>query len=163
MGIALLALGVVLGLATWFHVAGRAGRAIDDGVDALVGAVRYLAPVALVAAGIALFASNSDDDGSDRQPARLAVGSALVLIAVCGLLELAGRGGAVGWLAAIPLQGLIGSWATGTLLIAVGIVGVIVLTQTSVLATARRVGAGALAFGRLANRLFSLESHDGDG
>ena len=85
-----------------------------------------------------------------------------MLVAVWGLLELAGRGGALGWLAAIPLQGLIGSWATGTLLVGVGIVGVIVLTQTSVLATACRVGAGATALARLANRLFSLESQGDD-
>jgi S-DNA-T family DNA segregation ATPase FtsK/SpoIIIE len=158
IGVALLAVGVVLGLATWFHVAGRAGRAIDGGVDALVGAVRYLAPVALVAAGVALFASSSDEDRADRQPARLAVGSALLLVAVCGLLELGGRGGAVGWIAAVPLQSLIGSWATGTLLVALGLVGVLVLTQTSVSATARRVGSGAGALGRLANRLFTLDS-----
>jgi S-DNA-T family DNA segregation ATPase FtsK/SpoIIIE len=156
-GVALLALGVVLGLATWFHVAGRAGRGIDDGVDALVGAVRYLAPVALVAAGVALFAAADDEDKADRQPARLAVGSALLLIAVCGLLELSGRGGALGWVAAVPLRSLIGSWATGTLLVALGVVGVIVLTQTSVLVVARRVGAGATALGRLASRMFTLE------
>ena len=31
-------------LATWFEVAGRAGRAIDGSIDALVGGVRYVAP-----------------------------------------------------------------------------------------------------------------------
>jgi S-DNA-T family DNA segregation ATPase FtsK/SpoIIIE len=162
----LLAAGVVLGLATWLHVAGRAGRAIDDAVDALVGAVRYVVPLALVAAGVALFASTADDDKAERQPARLAVGSVLVLVAVCGLLELGGRGGALGWIAAIPLHDLIGSWATGTLLVALGLVGVIVLTQTSVLVVAKRVGDGAVALGRLTGRMFTLESpqrNDGSG
>jgi S-DNA-T family DNA segregation ATPase FtsK/SpoIIIE len=158
LGLTVLALGVVLGLATWLRVAGRAGRTIDDVVDALVGAVRYVAPIALVAAGIALFASSSDDEKASRQPARLAVGSALVLVATCGLLELAGRGGAFGWLAAAPLRSVIGSWATGTLLVALGLLGVIVLTQTSVHAAARRVGAGASALARVANRLFTLDS-----
>ena len=160
LGLGLIALGIVLGLATWLHVAGSAGHAIDGGVDALVGTVRYLAPIGLVAAGVALFASSGDEEKSTRQPARLAVGAALLLFAVCGLLELSGHGGAVGWIAAVPLQGLIGSWATGTLLVALGLVGVIVLTQTSVLATARRVGAGAGTVGRVAGRLFVLESSD---
>jgi S-DNA-T family DNA segregation ATPase FtsK/SpoIIIE len=160
LGLGLIALGIVLGLATWLHVAGSAGHAIDGGVDALVGTVRYLAPIGLVAAGVALFASCGDEEKSTRQPARLAVGAALLLFAVCGLLELSGHGGAVGWTAAVPLQGLIGSWATGTLLVALGLVGVIVLTQTSVLATARRVGAGAGTVGRVAGRLFVLESSD---
>jgi S-DNA-T family DNA segregation ATPase FtsK/SpoIIIE len=57
----------------------------------------------------------------------------------------------------VPLRSLIGSWATGTLLVALGVVGVIVLTQTSVLVVARRVGAGATALGRLASRMFTLE------
>ena len=158
----LLALGVILGLATWFHVAGRAGRAIDDGVDALVGAVRYIVPVAFVAAGVALFASSDDEDKASRQPARLAVGSVLVLVAGCGLLELSGRGGVAGWVAAAPSRSLIGSWATGTLLIALGLVGAVVLTQTSVLAAARRVGAGASALVRVAGRMFTLDSAGAD-
>jgi S-DNA-T family DNA segregation ATPase FtsK/SpoIIIE len=160
----LLAAGVVLGLATWVHIAGRAGHAIDDAVDAVVGAVRYVVPLALVAAGVALFASTADDDKAERQPARLAVGSVLVLLAMCGLLELGDRGGALGWITAVPLQNLIGSWATATLLVALGLVGVIVLTQTSVLAVAHQVGAGAGALGRLTGRLFTLESlHGSDG
>ena len=159
VGLMVLALGVVLALATWVHVAGGAGRAIDEVVDTVVGAVRYVAPIGLLAAGVALFASSSDDEKAKRQPARLAVGSALVLLAVCGLLELGGRGGALGWAAAVPLQNLVGSWATGTLLVAIGLVGVIVLTQTSVLATARRVGAGASAFGTARQSLVHTGIH----
>ncbi len=163
LGLMLLAIGVVLALATWLHVAGRAGRAIDDAVDAVVGAVRYVVPIALVAAGVALFASTADDDKAQRQPARLAVGSVLVLVGVCGLLELGDRGGALGWIVAVPLRDLIGSWATGTLLVALGLVGAIVLTQMSVLVVAKRLGAGAGALGRLTNRLFTLDSSQTDG
>ncbi|HEY2815256.1 MAG TPA: DNA translocase FtsK [Acidimicrobiales bacterium] len=167
VGVALLALGVIVGLASWLHLAGSAGHAIDSGIDALVGSVRFVAPVALAAAGVALFAAASDpgDEGAaNRQPARLVVGSALLLVSVCGLLELSGHGGAVGWLAAVPLRGVVGSWATGTLLVALGVVGAIVLTQTSVRTVARRVGAGARPLGNLVSRLFTLESpSDRDG
>ena len=70
VGLMLLAAGVVLGLATWVHIAGRAGHAIDDAVDAVVGAVRYVVPLALVAAGVALFASTADDDKAERDQKR---------------------------------------------------------------------------------------------
>src|SRR5581483_4943177 len=159
VGLGLLALAVVTALATWLHLAGAAGRVIDDGIDGLVGVVRFVTPVALAAAGVAMFAASapSDDDVPNRQPARLAVGSLLLLVAVCGLLELAARGGAIGWVAAVPLRHVVGAWATGTLLVAIGLVGAIVLTQTTVAHAARRVAAGARPLVQLFGRLFTLD------
>jgi len=161
-GLALLALAVVAALAVWFHVAGRAGRAIDDGIDALIGSIRFATPAGLAAAGIALLAgSAAEAREQEHQTARLAVGSLFLLVAVCGLLELGDRGGAVGWVATVPLRSVIGAWATATMLVAVGLVGAVVVTQTSVLAAARRIGDGFAVLSRLGARLFTLEPTDG--
>jgi S-DNA-T family DNA segregation ATPase FtsK/SpoIIIE len=167
-GIGLIALGIVTALATWLQVAGRGGEAIDDAIDALVGAVRVVVPLGLVAAGVLVFRSDDDEivagrgDGSERHPVRVGIGAALLLVAVCGLLHLGGHGGGLGWLAAEPLQSLAGGWATGTLLVAVGVVGLVVLTATSVRAVAGATAAGMRPVARAARSLFSLGDSGGD-
>src|SRR4051812_39276824 len=128
VGLVLVAAAIVVALATWAHVAGRAGEAIDTAVDAVVGAARFLVPVGLAAAGLVLLAKRRDgDDGGEQESdtaelVRLGIGSALLLVGVCGLLQLTERGGAIGWVAAQPLRSIAGSWATGTLLVAVALV-----------------------------------------
>ena len=165
-GVSLIALGIVVALACWFQVAGQAGQAIDDSIDALVGALRLVVPVALVGAGIALVAHDEtaeDAEPADRHPARLAIGSALLLFATCGLLHLGGSGGGLGWIAAEPVRSVAGSWATGTLLVAVGLVGAVVLTATSVRAAAGVTAAGMRPLRRSVRWLFELGGDDGDG
>ncbi len=91
----------------------------------------------------------------------------LLLVATCGLLHLSGHGGGLGWLAAEPLRRVAGSWATGTLLVAVGVVGAVVLTATTIRsavgATAGATAAGLRPLGRLTRHLFSLGDEGGDG
>ena len=162
-GVGIIALGIIAALACWLRVAGPAGRAIDDGIDALVGVVRLLVPVALIGVGIALVAHDEtadDAEPADRHPARLAIGSALLLVATCGLLHLGGRGGGLGWIAAEPLRSVAGSWAAGTLLGAVGLLGVVVLTATSVRAAAKVTAAALGPLRRIAQGLFELGGSD---
>jgi S-DNA-T family DNA segregation ATPase FtsK/SpoIIIE len=168
-GLAFVAAGVIAGLGIYADLAGPAGRAIDAGFDAAVGMVRFAAPVALVAIGVLLVrgwtppAPDPDEAAPGVHPARLAVGTLLVLLAVCGLLHLADRGGTLGQAVAGPLDALAGPLAAGTVLGAVLAVGLIVLTSTS-LRTAASWTAAGLRFARgLAAKMFDLGGGADDG
>ena len=178
-GLGLIALGLVLGLAIYLDMAGPLGRALDLGVGAALGMVRLAVPLGLVAAGIVLVRDRSDEQRPDASsvghPARLIVGSALLLVSVTGLLHLGrgtpalgdglrplGRaGGVIGYVFGAPLDALASTWASALLLLAVGLVGLVVLTKTSVRTAADRTAAGVRPLGRLVASLFELKGADG--
>jgi DNA segregation ATPase FtsK/SpoIIIE, S-DNA-T family len=187
-GLGLVAAGLVTALGTYLRVAGPAGRVLDVGNGAAIGLLRLVVPIALVAAGVALLAGERthgsvgtvapfDDDGPEtgHHLARLGFGAALVVIAATGLLHLGrgspdlddgvrslGRaGGLVGLLAAGPLQALAATWAASLVLITVGLVGLVVLTGTSIRNAAALVGAGAGPLRTVYHRMFELrDSHE---
>jgi len=177
-GLGLIALGLVLGLAIYLDMAGPLGRALDLGVGAALGMVRLVVPVGLVAAGVALVREHRDDEPSGGpnvgHPARLIVGSALLLVSVTGLLHLGrgtpaladglrplGRaGGVTGYVFGAPLDALASTWASALVLLAVGLVGLVVLTKTSVRTAADRTAAGVRPLGRLFTSLFELTRSD---
>jgi S-DNA-T family DNA segregation ATPase FtsK/SpoIIIE len=163
-GLAFVVAGLVAGLGIYADLAGPAGRAIATGFDSLVGVVRFAVPVALVAIGLVLMrgweAPDPDDDAPGVHPARLAVGSVLLFLATCGLLHLGGRGGTLGKAVAAPLDAVAGKLAAGTVLGAMGVVGLIVLTSTSVRAAATATTAGLRFVRGLAGRMFDLDGAD---
>ncbi len=167
-GLAVVAAGVLIALACWARVAGPVGEGVDRGLGAAIGLGRFVLPIALVALGVALVRS---DEIEHR--ARLAIGGALVTIAILGVLhvvrgpdrlgapidELADGGGAVGGFFAEPSQRLIGAAGTVVLLIAALVAGVVVLTHRSLrslfgdASRLARVGTGPLV--RVAKRAAS--------
>src|SRR4051812_3659721 len=147
-GLALIALGLVCALAIYVDLAGPLGRALDLGVGAWIGAVRLVLPLALVAAGVVLIRDGRDesDDETVGHPARMILSSLLLLVSITGLLHLGrgtpgigdglralGRaGGALGLAIAGPLNALAAPWAASLVLVTIGLMGLIVLTKTSV-------------------------------
>ncbi|MEY2447473.1 MAG: segregation ATPase FtsK/SpoIIIE, family, partial [Acidimicrobiaceae bacterium] len=171
-GLALIGLGLVSALAIYADLAGPLGRALDLGIGAAVGMVRLILPVGLIGAGVAIVRDREDeDDGlSVGHPARLAVSSLLLLVAVTGLLHLGrgtpaiedglrplGRaGGFMGFAVGEPLHTLASTWAASLVLITIGLVGLVVLTKTSVRVAADRTAAGVRPLTRLFAGLFEL-------
>ncbi|MGI8663929.1 MAG: DNA translocase FtsK [Acidimicrobiales bacterium] len=161
-GLALVALGLVAGLGTYLDLAGPLGRVLDAGAGGAVGLVKIVVPAGLVAAGVALLRDGrAEHDDSAEQPspghgAALAVGSALSLVAVTGLLHigrgnpvfadgskaLGAAGGVLGLGVGQPLRALAGGFGAGLLLVAVALVGIVVLARTSVRAVMERTAAG---------------------
>jgi S-DNA-T family DNA segregation ATPase FtsK/SpoIIIE len=157
LGLLAIALGLVAGLGVYADAAGPAGRVLDDGIGALVGWARLLVPPALVAAGVLAVANRpSAEDDEPRSAAHLALGSALIAVAGCGLLHLAGgrpalsdgadelarAGGYLGAAAGGPLADVLATWGAGLVLVAVGLAGLVVLTRTPVRVAADRTAAG---------------------
>ena len=181
-GLALVAIGLVAGLSIYLDLAGPLGRAFDLGVGAAIGMVRFVLPVGLVAAGVALIGdgrAREDEDGDAEaeaagHPARLLVGSLLLLVSVTGLLHLGrgtpgldeglrplGRaGGVLGYATAQPLDLLAATWAASLVLITIGLVGLVVLTKMSVRVAADKTAAGVRPLTRLFAGLFELDSED---
>ena len=80
---ALLAVGVLLGLAMYLDLAGPLGRGIEEFVGWFLGLGRYLLPVVLVASGVALVKK-----GQSSSPVRLVIGWGLMGLAVLGFLHI---------------------------------------------------------------------------
>ncbi len=141
-GLVLLTLGLVAGLGTYFDIAGPAGSAIDTATGSAVGLIRYVVPVALVVAGLALVRQQavSEDRGAAT---RVAVGSVLVLVGVTGLLHvwvsapegvsgidaLSSAGGALGAATGGPLQAVAWVWGASLVLGTVTLLGLVVITH----------------------------------
>ena len=156
-GLIAIVTGIVAGLGIYADIAGPVGRALGQGIGAAVGWAAWLVPPALIALGVLLVRGPRTESGAD--PAALVrplVGAGLVLVAACGLLDLLGgqpefgdpiddlvkAGGALGIAVGGTLGGLLGPWAAGFVLVAVAIVGVLIITRTSMRAAAGRTAAG---------------------
>lgn len=166
-GIIVLLIGVVLGLATYFDLAGPLGRGIETFVGWIIGLGRYVLPLVLVAAGVALVKK-----GQSSSPVRLAIGWGLVGVAMLGIIDifrgpdsftdLDGLGRAGGWIGALiasPLQALIASAGAFVVLLAAFVGGVLLITSTSLRTMAIRTGHGvgsvARPLGRAARKAVS--------
>ena len=146
---------IVAGLGIYSNLAGPVGHGLAVGIGAAVGLVAWLVPPALLALGV-LAIRGPRVEGDPPSFVRPAVGGGLILLALCGLLELTrGRpqwgdplddfvqaGGAVGALVGGTLSRLIGVWGAGLVLVALGVLGLLVLTRMSVRAAAGRTASG---------------------
>ncbi len=165
LGIAFIAGGVIIGLASYFKLAGVLGRFIDGAVGAIAGLGRYVIPVALIGIGVALLRP-----GRSENRARLLIGGGVMAAAALGLLHLARDDGGLstdldrlkragGWLGAAvgaPIRALIGTVGGVVLLVALVLAGFLLVTDLTVRAlyshATRSVGSVARPIGRAARR-----------
>jgi S-DNA-T family DNA segregation ATPase FtsK/SpoIIIE len=154
-GVALVTLGVLAALAFYADSLNLAGHYARLGLGDLLGWGRFLVPPVLVTVGVLLLVGKRDAEGerTTREPARAVIGATLILVAVAGLAALAGGSPALkdpasqlaaagGWMGAVignPLGSAIGGLGAGTVLLAVLVVAMVVLTGVSVRAAAAGV------------------------
>ncbi len=163
----LIGAGGVLALATYFNLAGPLGRGIETFVGWFFGVGRFVLPLVLVAAGVALV-----KQGRSSSPTRLFVGWGLLGVAVLGMMHIVGDpqpwrdrdevGKAGGWLGVVigePLQSLLASAGAVVVLVAVGVGGGLLVTSTSLrtmaMHTGKGVGTVARPLGRAAKKALS--------
>ena len=170
----LLLLGVLAGLGIYSDLAGPFGRGLRTGAADLLGLARVLLPPALAAVGAALVLHHhppAADEGAETPyqrarpgAARLGGGSLLLVLAVCGLIDLAraparlagrslflvGRpaGGLVGVAVGDPLRAGLSVVGAGVVLVAAGLLALLVLTSTPL----SRAAGWVVAAGRLVAR-----------
>jgi S-DNA-T family DNA segregation ATPase FtsK/SpoIIIE len=151
-GVGAILLGLLAAASVWIGAAGVVGEGFDDALALGLGLLRVVIPIGLVGLGIALIRGDDVDDSEAERLARVAVGGALVVVALSGLLhvlrgrpgiddpvgEIGAAGGVLGIAIGGPLHGLVALAGSVLILIAIGIVGVMVLTGSS----AREVGGG---------------------
>jgi S-DNA-T family DNA segregation ATPase FtsK/SpoIIIE len=178
-GLGLIALGALLALAIYFGLAGVIGDGVDAFVGWFFGLGRFIVPLVLVASGVALVRK-----GQSSSPAKLAVGWGLVGAALLGMLHIVrspdsfgdidGLSEAGGWIGAglaSPLEALVASAGAVVVLIGLFLVGVMLVTSTSLKTmasnTGRGVGVVARPLGRAAKKAISdlstLSSDRADG
>ncbi len=173
IGIILIGLGILIGLAVYFDLAGPLGRGVEAFVGWFVGLGRFVLPVVLVSSGVALVKK-----GQSSSPVRLAIGWGLVGVAVLGFVHIVRRpeslnpladvidgyelGESGGWIGAVvggPLRALLASAGAVVVLLAMFVGGVLLITSTSLRTMAMRTGHGvgtvARPLGRAARKAFS--------
>ena len=162
VGLVLIGVGVLLGLAMYLDLAGPLGRGIETFVGWILGLGRYLLPVVLVAGGVALVRKNQSSS-----PRTLMIGWTLIFLATLGFLHIIrtpdslttfdsadgvtalGDGG--GWIGAVvggPLKALVASAGGIVILVAVFVGGALLITQTSLRTMAEHTGRGAATVAR---------------
>ena len=161
-GIVLIGLAVVLGLAMYLDLAGPLGRGIEAFVGWFVGLGRYLLPVLLASAGVALVKK-----GESSSPGRLVIGWGLMSVAALAFIDVvrapdtlkpigipAGErsvGDSGGWIGAAtggPLEALLAPAGAIVVLVLVFVGAALLITQTSVRTMAERTGRGAATVAR---------------
>jgi DNA segregation ATPase FtsK/SpoIIIE, S-DNA-T family len=150
--IGLVTLGVLLALALYGAAAGSVGHGVDVGLGAVIGWPRFLLPPVCAAAGVAIIAGRRRPE-----PLRAGIGAGLVVLAVCGLAELAGgsptvhattgelsgAGGVLGAVVGRPLELGLGAAGAVVLLLAVTAIGVVVATGVSIGSVGRWLASAA--------------------
>jgi S-DNA-T family DNA segregation ATPase FtsK/SpoIIIE len=167
VGVVLIGAGLLLALAMYFDLAGPLGRGIETFIGWFFGVGRFALPIALVASGVALVKK-----GRSSSPTSLLIGWGLIGVAVLGLLhvirdpksftDLDSIGEAGGWIGAVvgePLRRMLATAGAVVVLLAVGLGGALLITQTSLrtmaMHTGRGVGAVAKPLGRATRRALS--------
>ncbi len=143
-------IGIVAALGLYFGTAGMVGQAIGPWLfRALFGYIGFIAPVFLLLGGLYLIfespATNSEDHQGDQTPrtASILIGTLLIFITICAishlntnansydlsdLRELKNGGGILGYLAGAPLRAAFEQVGAVFVLLAVGFVGIILVT-----------------------------------
>jgi S-DNA-T family DNA segregation ATPase FtsK/SpoIIIE len=156
IGLGLIGLALMLGLAVYLDLAGPLGRGIETLSSWLFGLGRYAVPVVLVAGGVSMLRR-----GRSARPVQLVVGWSLMSLSVLGLLQVARGpeelGGAAdevseagGWIGAMvgaPLEALLATAGAAVLLVVVFTGGALVVTRTSIKTFAQQTGGFLAAVG----------------
>ena len=143
LALGVLAIGLVMVMAAWFHAAGPIGRGLDGLCRLVVGNGVVLLPLVLLGVGAHLLRQAPEPTSRGR----VVVGSVAITLSVLGLFDLwansphstHGRehaGGLIGVLAAQPLSHGLSAAITVPLLLIVGAFGVMVVTATPISALA---------------------------
>jgi S-DNA-T family DNA segregation ATPase FtsK/SpoIIIE len=154
IGVAVIAIGVLVGLGIYVDLAGPFGRGVETVVGWFTGLGRYLVPPVLVAIGVALVRK-----GRSAHRVRLTVGYGLTSLAVLGVLHVVRGpakimsgfdtlGKAGGWLGALvgePLRRVLGDTGAVVLMAVLFLVGVLVITGSSVRTAASTTARGTRA------------------
>ncbi|MCX7542679.1 DNA translocase FtsK [Corynebacterium sp. P5848] len=89
LGLALIALAVVLGGAVWLDVAGPVGHAIDGGVRWLIGAGALILPIVLIVGAVSLMIGQGAQKNESPAPTqRIVVGVVLIVVSMLGLIHI---------------------------------------------------------------------------
>ena len=181
--VGLATLGALTALASWFGALGVVGHGEDVALAWGIGWARFLVPIGLVLGAVALVTRR------EPEPRRVLVGGGLLLLAICGLCDLAasrpgatapgavlrGAGGWTGVAAGGPLAAGIGGAGAAVVLLAIAALGLVLLTgvtlrglvtgtvagtKTSVRHLARWWGGGTLVRGPAARRRGTDEDED---
>jgi S-DNA-T family DNA segregation ATPase FtsK/SpoIIIE len=173
VGIVLICVGLLLGLAMYVDLAGILGRGVEAFVGWFLGVGRYVLPIVLVSSGVALVKK-----GQSSSPTRLVIGWGLVGVAVLGMMHIVRTpdsfttmsdgpgvrtigesGGWVGVAVAGPLRALVASAGAVVVLVALFAGGALLITSTSLRTMAMRTGRGvgtvARPIGRAAKKALS--------
>ena len=151
--IGLITLAVLLALAIWAHALGPVGHTVDSDLAWLTGWARTVLPLVCAGAGVILLVERERPD-----PLRTGLGSALGLIGICGLAELAhgtpgireagvkDAGGWVGALVGHPLAAGIGTAGASVVFVALIIVAILIATGIALATCGRalRIAVGAV-------------------
>lgn len=153
LGIALIAIGVLLVLAVWFSLAGPAGDGAGTFLGWFLGVGRHLLPVVLIGSGVAILR-----DHEPQSPLRVGIGWALAVLSFLGFVHvvrtptsltnldgLGSAGGLLGVAGGEPLQRLVAPAGAIVLLIALFIASLALITGASLQRMARVAGTGAAA------------------
>jgi S-DNA-T family DNA segregation ATPase FtsK/SpoIIIE len=194
VGLVLVAAAIVTGLGIYADAGGPAGQALDDGAGLALGLLRFALPAAFLAGGLALVLHRGPrptggadrPDGPDRDrvdasvAAHVGVGAVLLILALAGLLHLAGggpefsapdddlrdAGGYVGVAVGRGAAGVLGDGGAAAVFVLVAVAGLVVLTRTPIRVAADRTVAGFRPLGavvcRRLTRLFRLRPDAGD-
>ncbi len=167
-------MGVLSALGIYSGTSGLLGQAFDDGFGWLMGVFRYLAPFAIIGAGLAVIRRGGEPHAL---PPHFIVGGIAAIFSMTGLVHLAGdspawgstveafsgAGGVLGLLIGGPLLAIASFWGALLILLSVGIGGLIVMTGTSLQGLLAAVANGARPLaGAAANGTRSLFVIDRD-
>lgn len=148
IGLGLIGVGVLLGLAIYFDLAGPLGRGVETLTGWFTGIGRFAVPVVLVFTGVALVRK-----GQSSSPVRLAIAWTVVSLSALGLVHIARRdpdadgmdrfgeaGGLLGAALSEPTMALIATAGAVVLFVALLIGGLMLVTQTSLKTMATQTG-----------------------
>jgi S-DNA-T family DNA segregation ATPase FtsK/SpoIIIE len=187
LAVALVVIGVltVLGLAS--DLAGSVGRFLADGSTTLLGRCRIVFPVACFGFAVLLFAGyrlgglgaeDLDEESEEEEtrapaPLRIGLGIVLVMLAVVGLLHLAGgsppvdptdglrdAGGLLGAAVASPLSAGAGVVGAAVILTGLGLLGLLLAPGVPMRRVFDAIAAGVRWAVAAVSGLFQLRGHE---
>jgi S-DNA-T family DNA segregation ATPase FtsK/SpoIIIE len=159
IGLLLVVSAIILAAGIYFDFAGILGDGIEWLGGALAGVGRYVLPAIILAVGVSFIRSNRSSS-----PYRLIIGWALVGLTTLGVIHVASgpegfsvsgvtdSGGVIGWIVGEPLRTLMAEFGSIVLLVALGIGGLLLITQASLRTIATRTGRGAASIARPVGR-----------